>query len=419
MPKPQQLALPLLAATAIGLLAALARQTTSQNAFPPLGPPGSPFGQLTLYLGGAGVVALMITAATALWLRQGRGPLWLQLTLTSAVGVIIALVIVLLTVQAMLISAASLPTLVLLLLVAGVISLALGMSLATTISRRVSALNHGARSLAGGDLQARVEVRGSDELAGLAAEFNQMAGQLAAGAAERERQEASRRELVAAVSHDLRTPLASLRALTDALADGLVDDPATTARYLATMQGQINHLSGLIDDLFELAQLDAGVELSERMPLSPADLVSDTLNGLRPQAEARGVSLVGSAKASPAALAAPQKLERVLYNLVANAIRHTPAGGVVTIRVAPTPAVGQPLQLCFEVDDTGEGVAPEDLPRVFERFYRGEKSRSRATGGAGLGLAIARGIVEAHGGRIWIESERGRGTTVRFTIPAA
>jgi signal transduction histidine kinase len=414
MPKLQQLAIPLLAAAAVGLLAAIAAS----------GAPGIAGGELAFYLGGAGAISLGLTLAASAWLRRGRGALWLQLTVASAVGVAVALVNVLLTVQVMLISAAYLPTLVLLLLFAGVVSLALGISLAATIGRRVDALNDGARAIAGGDLAARVEVRGSDELAGLAAEFNQMAGQLAAGASERERQEAARRELVAAVSHDLRTPLASLRALTDALADGLVDDPDTTARYLGTMRGQIGHLSELIDDLFELAQLDAGAMALGRMPVSPADLVSDALNGLRPQAEAAGVALAGSAAGPlPAALAAPQKLERVLYNLVANAIRHTPPGGSVTIRVAPCEAAkagaaAPAPQLLFEVADTGEGVAPEDLPRVFERFYRGEKSRSRATGGAGLGLAIARGIVEAHGGRIWIESERGHGTTVRFTIPA-
>ncbi len=413
MPKLQQLSIPLLAVAAIGLLAAIAV----------FGASGIAGGELAFYLGGAAAISLGLTVAAAAWLRRGRGPLWLQLTIASAVGVVVALVNVLLTVQAMLLSAAYLPTLVLLLLFAGMISLALGVSLAATIGRRVSALNDGARAIAGGDLAARVEVRGSDELAGLAAEFNRMAGQLAAGASERERQEAARRELMVAVSHDLRTPLASLRALTDALADGLVDDPATTARYLATMRGQIDHLSGLIDDLFELAQLDAGALVLERMPVSPADLVSDTLNGLRPQAEAAGVTLTGkAAEQLPEALADPQKLERVLYNLVANAIRHTPAGGEVEITATTegsgSTAAGGPSSVLFSVRDTGSGITAEDLPRVFERFYRGEKSRSRATGGAGLGLAIARGIVEAHGGRIWIESEPGRGTIVRFTIPS-
>jgi signal transduction histidine kinase len=115
--------------------------------------------------------------------------------------------------------------------------------------------------------------------------------------------------------------------------------------------------------------------------------------------------------------AAPQKIERVLYNLVANAIRHTPAGGRIVLSVCTQEPGAPDLAVTFSVADTGEGISAEDLPHVFDRFYRGEKSRSRATGGAGLGLAIARGIVEAHGGRIWIESERGRGTTVSFSLP--
>jgi len=406
----QRLAVPALGVGALGLLAALVVR----------GRPDIISAELALYLGASVTTSLILIWSAYSWLRGGRGPLWLQLTLASAVGIAVTLINVLFTMQAMLISSSDLPKLVLLLLVAGVISLALGMGLAATIVRRVGALNDGARAVAEGNLAARVAMVGSDEIALLAAEFNQMAGQLAAAAAERGRQEAARRELVAAVSHDLRTPLASLRALTDALTDGLVDDPATVARYLATMRGQIDHLNALIDDLFELAQLDAGAVRLELAPVSPADLVSDALNGLRPQAEAHGVALSGSADAQARpALVAAQKIERVLYNLVANAIRHTPAGGSVTISVAPHAAASSPALLRFEVADTGEGIAPEDLPRVFERFYRGEKSRSRATGGAGLGLAIARSIVEAHGGSIWIASQRGAGTTVSFTVPTA
>jgi len=406
----QRLAVPALGVGALGLLAALAVR----------GRPDIISAELALYLAASVTTSLILIWSAYSWLRGGRGPLWLQLTLASAVGIAVTLINVLFTMQAMLISSSDLPKLVLLLLVAGVISLALGMGLAATIVRRVGALNDGARAVAEGNLAARVVVAGSDEIALLADEFNQMAGQLAAAAAERGRQEAARRELVAAVSHDLRTPLASIRALTDALTDGLVDDPATVARYLATMRGQIDHLNALIDDLFELAQLDAGAVRLELVPVSPADLVSDALNSLRPQAEAHGVALSGSADAhTRPALVAAQKIERVLYNLVANAIRHTPTGGSVTISVVPHASNAAPELLRFEVADSGEGIAPEDLPRVFERFYRGEKSRSRATGGAGLGLAIARSIVEAHGGSIWIASERGAGTTVSFTVPTA
>jgi signal transduction histidine kinase len=402
-----------------------------------------------LYLSGGATVAFTLSLAAYSWLRRGAGPLWLQLAVASAVGIAVALTSVLFTARAMLITESDLPRLVPLLLFAGAVSLSLGVALAALIGRRVRALAEGARALAAGDLAARVPTTGSDELAALAAEFNQMADQLAAAAGERERQEAARRELFAAVSHDLRTPLTSLRALTDALGDGLADDPATVQRYYATMRGQIDHLNSLIDDLFELAQLDAGATRLDLAAVSPADLLSDAINGLRPQAEAQGVRLAGdAAHEGPAALIAPNKIERVLYNLVANAIRHTPAGGEVLLSVGLTDLrngqwatrnghqIGHLLSadavrgageiiphpssfILFSVRDTGEGIAPEDLPHVFERFYRAERSRSRATGGAGLGLAIARSIVEAHGGRIWIDSARGVGTTVSFTVPAA
>jgi signal transduction histidine kinase len=254
--------------------------------------------------------------------------------------------------------------------------------------------------------------------------------------AERERLELARRELIAAVSHDLRTPLTSLRAMTEALTDGLVEEPEMAKRYLTTMRSQINHLSRLIDDLFELAQIDAGALKLELQRVSPNDLVSDAIEGMRPQAATKGVALQGHiAPDVGQLLVAPQKIERVLYNLVTNAIRHTPSDGVVSISVASavkgeksaqSDAKGYkvnvsgeaaPSFIIFEIADTGEGIAPDDLPHVFDRFYRGEKSRSRATGGAGLGLAIARGIIEAHGGAIWIESLRERGTCVRFTLP--
>jgi signal transduction histidine kinase len=384
--------------------------------------------ELIGYLLTAGLVSAALSIGGLLWLRRGRGPLWLQMTVTHALGVGIALLNIYLTARLMFIRESDLPLLVLLLLLAGVASLALGTALAATITSRVRSLHAGARAVASGDLTARVEERGDDEVAGLAREFNRMASQLADAAAERERQEDARRSLIAAVSHDLRTPLASLRAMLEALSDGLVEDQETKARYFTTMRGQIGLLSGLIDDLFELSRIDAGELRLELLRVAPSDLVSDVIEGLRAQAGARGVALEGSvAPGTPAVSASPQRIEQVLANLVTNAIRHTAAGGCVTLRAEPDeplpPGAGEPAAtrhsfVVFAVRDTGEGIAAEDLPHVFERFYRGEKSRSRATGGAGLGLAIAKGIVEAHGGRIWIESPPGAGTTVRFTLPA-
>jgi signal transduction histidine kinase len=292
-----------------------------------MGAPGKDVADLVRYLLASGMLSLGLGAAGLAWLRRGRGSLWHQVVVAYTLGVGIALFNVLLTAGLVFISQHDLVLLGLLLLFAAVVSLGLGYALAQTLRQRVAALQRGAQALASGDRGARVALGGSDELAALAAEFNRMAERLAAAAEERDRLEEARRDLVAAVSHDLRTPLASLRALIEALADGLVDDPATTARYLATMRAQINHLSALIDDLFELAQIDAGALRLELQRVSPGDLISDTLEGIRPQAAAKGVQLHGSVMPGVGpVLVAPQKIERVLYNLVTNAIRHTPSG---------------------------------------------------------------------------------------------
>jgi signal transduction histidine kinase len=184
-------------------------------------------------------------------------------------------------------------------------------------------------------------------------------------------------------------------------------------RYLRTAKRDIGELAALIENLFELAQLDAGGLKLDRQFNSLGDLISDTIETFSALAEEKGVRLEGSVESGidPVLIDARQ-IGRVLANLAGNAIRHTPPGGLVHLQ-AGQGAGGVEVT----VRDTGEGIRPQDLPRVFEQFYRGEKSRSRATGGAGLGLAIAKGIVEAHGGRIWAESELGRGAQFKFSLP--
>jgi signal transduction histidine kinase len=349
-----------------------------------------------------------------------------QIVVTYIIGVCIALFNVFLTAQLMFISADhDLQLLVLLLLFAAVVSIGLGFALAAALAQRVIALGRGAQALAQGDLSVRVAQQGNDELAELARDFNRMAGELSIAAGERERQERARREFMAAISHDLRTPLTSLRVMTEALADGMIEDATTTSRYLSTMRGQIDHLATLIDDLYELAQIDAGALALQQQRVMPAEMVSDSVEAMLPQAAARGITLTADlAPDLPPVLVAPQKIERVLFNLLSNAIRHTPDGGSVTVRVKPLmeeaaagPDAPHPVPcILFEVSDTGEGIDPDDRPRIFERFYRGEQSRSRATGGSGLGLAIARGIVEAHGGQIWAVPASTQGACIRFTI---
>jgi signal transduction histidine kinase len=222
-----------------------------------------------------------------------------------------------------------------------------------------------------------------------------------------------RRDLVAWAGHDLQTPLTSIRAILEAVADGVVEDPATLQRYLQTAQRNIRDLSVLIDDLFEVAQMQGGSLRLHLEATSLNDLISDTVESFSGAIASRSIHLAGNVAAGvdPVVLD-PARIGRVLSNLLSNALRHTPDGGRITIEAA-----GDSAEVRISVRDTGEGIAPEDLPHVFESFYRGEKSRGRASGGSGLGLAIARGFVEAHGGTIAAESTPGQGCTVSFTLP--
>jgi len=215
------------------------------------------------------------------------------------------------------------------------------------------------------------------------------------------------------VSHDLQTPLASIRAIVEALADGLVEDPATRQRYLNTARKDIQSLSLLIDDLFQMAQLDAGGIQLDIEDSSLSDLVSDTLESFSEPARSANIRLEGKVAAGidPVCMDS-RRIGRVLTNLISNALRYSDAGGSILIQVTRDSDTVR-----VEVADTGSGIPHEDLPMIFERFYRGEKSRSRASGGAGLGLAIARGIVTAHGGEIGVASQPGKGTTFHFTLP--
>jgi signal transduction histidine kinase len=223
--------------------------------------------------------------------------------------------------------------------------------------------------------------------------------------------ERMRRELIAAVSHDLRTPITSLRLLTDAIADDVVDDETRRA-YLAQMSTHVNALSALIDDLFELSRLEAGEIAWSLEQVRLDELVGETVDAMRVQADARGVQVRTELPAElRPARGDPEKLQRVLFNLIQNAIRHTPADGSVVVRAATADGSVE-----IEVADTGAGIADDERDRVFEPFFRGGADAARSSGGAGLGLAISRAIVEAHGGRIWL-ADAPAGTSVRFSIP--
>jgi len=294
------------------------------------------------------------------------------------------------------------------------IAMLLGYFLSSAVTRRIEVLKNAAHRLAESDLTTRAPLEGRDEITALAASFNHMAERLQDADRQQRQLDTLRRDLVAWASHDLQTPLTAICMQIEALADGLVDDPDTIQRYLRTTQRQINELSILIDDLFQVAQLDAGGLTLHPAACSLSDLVLETLESFSALAGERGVTLTGSVAPGidPAILDAP-RIGRVLNNLIGNALRHTPDGGSVTVS-----AHRKGGHIHIEVVDTGEGIDPDDLPHVFERFYRGEKSRNRGTGGSGLGLAISRGIVQAHGGEIWVESQPRSGATFRISLPA-
>ncbi|MGW0807117.1 sensor histidine kinase [Nonomuraea sp. NPDC002799] len=245
---------------------------------------------------------------------------------------------------------------------------------------------------------------------GLPAELQTIAGTLEEAYAREQALEGARRELVAWVSHDLRTPLAGMRAMAEALEDGVVSDPETVARYHAQIKLEVERLSSMVDDLFELSRIHAGALRLTRARIGLADLVADTLAGAEPLARAKGVRLTAEAAAAVPVEADAGALGRALGNLVVNAIRHTPSDRTVLLRAG----VDDSGMACMSVADCCGGIPEEDLTRVFEVAFRGEAARTPgADGGAGLGLAIAQGIVEAHDGVIEVVND---GPGCRFEI---
>jgi signal transduction histidine kinase len=257
--------------------------------------------------------------------------------------------------------------------------------------------------VAGGDLSARASESGPRELRELGASFNEMAAGV-------EQLFDARRELVAWASHDLRTPLASLRAMVEALEDGL----ASPDEYVPAIRAQTEILSRLVDDLFELAMIDAGALRLELRDMPLGSLVSDCVGAVEPEARARHVRLETRLAADATVRMAPDKIERVLLNLLTNAVRHAAADGTVAVVVEP-----DTHHALVAVEDTGDGLAHDAPQRMFDRFWRADDSRARSSGGAGLGLAIAQGLVHAHGGRIWAENRAEGGARVAFTLPLA
>lgn len=304
-----------------------------------------------------------------------------------------------------------------LLVFGGLTAVMFGMFIANGIVSKIQKIAGGIENLARGKLDTRIHIDGQDELARLAQLLNWMGHSLQEIEAEKQRVESVRRDLIAWISHDLRTPLTAIQVSLEAIKDGIVSEPDGIEEYIGQSLSEVDNLRVLIDDLFAIAQMDAGHINLHFMKASLSDLISDTVSGMMPRAQHQQVHIEGdiATNIDPVYMA-PDKIQRVLYNLIDNAIRHTPRDGTITIRAARCDE-----NVCVDVHNTGSVISDEHLPRIFEKFYRGEDAREQSPDGhrgTGLGLAIARGFIEAHRGSIRVESNPDIGTRFSFTLPA-
>jgi signal transduction histidine kinase len=273
-----------------------------------------------------------------------------------------------------------------------------------SIARRIGSLEMAATRLAAGELTARAPSDGPREVAQLGTSFNEMATNI-------EKLFDARRQLVAWASHDLRAPVAAIQAMLEAIEDGV----ATQDDYLGALREQTASLAALIDDLFELAQIDAGALTLELTETPLVELLKSCVHGLEAEARSRAVRLkLELEEPLPAAHCAPRHVQRVMLNLLTNALRHTPSDGAVVVTARP---VGAELEVL--VEDTGEGLSEQAEARMFDRFWREDQARTPSGGRAGLGLAIAHGLIEAQGGRVWAENRATGGAAVGFSLPLA
>lgn len=284
-------------------------------------------------------------------------------------------------------------------------ALLLGLLLARTLTRPLRELTSATRAMAQGDLEQQVPIRSRDELGELAASFNQMSADLA-------RANDLRRQMTADIAHDLRTPLSVITGYTEALRDGVLHP---SPEMFQTMHREAEHLSLLVEDLRTLSLADAGELTLTRSTVHPRELLDRMAAAFGPRADKLGIDLQANAEESvPTIHVDPERMTQVLGNLVSNALRHTPAGGQIALSAARSGG-----HVLLRVRDTGAGIAPKDLPRIFDRFYRGDEARQTHGGESGLGLAIAKAIVELHGGTIAVESTPGAGTAFTIALPAA
>ncbi|HEV2359456.1 MAG TPA: ATP-binding protein [bacterium] len=292
--------------------------------------------------------------------------------------------------------------------VAAGLGLLLALLLAGRMARPVGDLTRAARVITSGGTPSPVPVEGQDEIAELARAFNKMADRLATD-------EEQRRRLFAGIAHELRTPLSVIQGTLEGMLDGVLQP---SSERIATLHSQSLLLARLITDLRDLSLAQAGQLRLNLSTVDPATIVRETLEALAPLADERRVTLHADVPRDvPRIQADPDRLRQIVQNLVENAVRHTPAGGEVRATMRVEPGTAGPAGVRLAVADTGVGIDAADLAHIFKHFYRADQSRARASGGTGLGLAIVKSLVEAHGGRVAVESTAGKGSTFTVTLP--
>jgi signal transduction histidine kinase len=371
-----------------------------------------------LHHGGLAHLAALILPALAVTVLAtgiaraalGRASIRVSIAAVAVVGAAVGLANLAALAMLMIVSGPDATLVGVLLIYAAAAGVGAALALGSARARAIGQLASVARELGKGNLSARAgTLEAGPELEMLARTLDDMAGRLQDALTRERTMEARRRDLMTAISHDLRTPLSSLRAMVEAIDDGVVADPLSLQRYAAEMRRSVIQLATMVDDLFELAQLEAGVIEAETKRIRLGDVVLSAMAAVEFQAAEKRLALRANLGGHGNTACSP-RLARVLQNLLANAVRHTPADGTVLIE-----ASRWQTGLEVVVEDSGEGIDPEDLPRIFEPFYRADPAR--VGGGAGLGLALAKRIAEALGGCLEAESKPQSGARFAIRIP--
>jgi two-component system, OmpR family, sensor histidine kinase SaeS len=336
------------------------------------------------------------------------------LVIANAVSIFFLLVFLLISYNKMLLDTKQFVWISTITVAVGLLSFLLHFLMIRPLEKSMYQIVEESKKIALGNYHAQVPVVGPVEFKKMANQFNEMSTHLEESFNRLRDSEASRRELIANVSHDLRTPLASIQSYVEALQDGVVEDKETYRTYLGTIQSESIRLGHLINDLFELSRLDAGVEEFQPEAYPLEDLIVEKLQSFALQFDQKKLQVtVQMPDMSPVVQIMPFKIKRVFANLLENAIRYAPEKSQIQILVA---SHNDPF-VEVSIVDQGEGIGEMEQAQLFERFYRTDKSRNRHSGGAGLGLAIAKSMIELHGGTVGVESVKGRGSRFWFTLP--